>query len=152
MAGSQATQGLHLLGAVFFSQNRAGDGFGARGPSDKKPQASIHHSLLFPEQIPVVLLHSGLHGHTMVLGISHCVCLGDSWQCLIELLDVRLGMILPDLPLLVSDQVREEAQNGSQLHAALPASGIRSKKSAPASGSVPGPVRHIIQTNCTCSL
>lgn len=77
----------------------------------------------------------------MVLGISHCVCLGDSWQCLTELLDVSLGMILPVLPLLVSDQVREEAQNGSQLHAALPVSGIRSKKSMPASGSVPGLVR-----------
>lgn len=87
----------------------------------------------------------------MVLGISHCVCLGDSWQCLVELLDVSLVVILPVLPLLVSDQVREEAQNGSQLHAALPVNEIQSKMSMRASGSVPGPVRHIIQTNRTCS-
>lgn len=43
-----------------------------KGPSDKGPQVSIHHSLLFPELTPV-LLDSGFHGHTMVL-VSATVC------------------------------------------------------------------------------
>lgn len=55
----------------------------------------------------------------------------------------KRGACLPALPLL-SDHARERAQNGSQVHAALPMRGIKREERIPASGSAPGPTRHVV--------